>query len=119
MFLDMTTHHPSHATMVGTHPRLVAPFMPNETVLRDQMRELVSLSVSSCLLPYSKPASRIPLLSFPWVDPLPGKRESGLQTFFGSSRSSPSLSCRLGRSDWFNVNALEDLKEIRETYSRG
>lgn len=39
--------------------------------------------------------------------------------FLGSNRSYQNLCCRFRRSDWFNVNALEDLKEIRETYSRG
>lgn len=57
-------------------------------------------------------------LSFPSMNSHPAERESSLDNSFGSSRSS-SLSCRFRKSDWFSLNALEDLKEIRENYSRG
>lgn len=58
-------------------------------------------------------------LLFPCTHLCPGEKENGLETSLSSSRSYQSLSCRFRTSDWFNVNALEDLKEIRETYSRG
>ena len=89
--------------------------------MEDQMRKLDSMGVpllGTCINTF-----RIRfwgyLLFFPIYRFTSWRNRERFGDFLGSNRSYQNLCCRFRRSDWFNVNALEDLKEIRETYSRG
>ena len=101
---------------VGRYPLLVYPF-----VTKEDEAELITTWKWGKQIPWVLLLAKWGSggTSFPSKNWLLGEREEALESSLGSGRSYQSLGCRFRRNDWFDVNALEGLKEIRETYSKG
>lgn len=105
----------SQSYLCGAMATLGRPLVTSEAVLEGQMRKDTAF-LGYLLLDTSTLKIRFwgTCLSFLSINSHPGEKESSLEISFYSSRSL-SLSFRFWISDWFDLNALEDLKEIRKT----